>query len=154
MLDQILNYTIPVNHPIVVHFPIALAFVALAFALGWLVRNRAYWLNVTFWLTALAWIGTLVALRTGELMEEQGEGIAIVDEFVHLHEDMGEWASWALGACLVWLLFALWHSRNDVQQSGTRLWIRIVALVLLVVAAALVGLTGHIGGIMTWGVPA
>ena len=154
MLDQILNYTIPVNHPLVVHFPVALGFVALAFALGWVVRNRVYWLHVTCWLTFLAWIGTLVALKTGETMEEQGEGIAIIDEFVHLHEQMGERASWALGVCILWLLFAIWHSRNDVTRSGTRLWIRLVAMVLLVIAAVFIGITSHIGGIMTWGVPA
>lgn len=154
MLDQILDYSIPVIHPIVVHFPVALGLVSLIFVLGWVVRNRLFWFLMTFWVAVLAWIGTLFALRTGEVMEEQSEGIAIVDQFVHLHESMGERASWALGIAIGWMIFAWWYTKNDISQSGTRLWIRLITAGMLLLAASLLALTGHIGGIMTWGVPA
>ena len=153
MLDQILDYSIPVLHPVVVHFPVALGVISLLFAIGWVIRNKPFWLSATSWLVALAWIGTIVALRTGEVMEEQSEGVAMVDQFVHLHETLGERAAWALGLSLLWLIFAWWHAKNDVKQSGTRLWIRLVGGLLLLISAALLALTGHIGGLMTWGIP-
>ena len=153
MLDQILKYTIPVAHPVVVHFPLALGLAALIFVAGWAFRDKLFWLYASMWLTALAWIGSILALRTGEVMEEQSEGVAIVDELVHLHETMGERAAWALGLTLLWLLFSRWHSSHDIGKSGTRLWIRLVALLLMVSAGIFLVLTGHLGGVMTWGVP-
>jgi uncharacterized membrane protein len=154
MLDQVLQYSIPILHPVVVHFPVALAVVAVLFAAGWLIRNQIFWLHVTIWLHVLAGIGAIFALRTGEAMEEQSEGIAIVDELVHLHETMAERAAWLLGFCIVWLIIAAWLSRRDTSRSGTRLWIRLATFVFVLAVALLFGLTGHIGGLMTWGIPA
>ena len=154
MLDQLAEYTIPVLHPIVVHFPIALGVVALVTAALWLVRNQHTWWASTLVLEALAFVGAFVALRTGEQMEEQSEGVAMVDRFVDLHESMGERALWALGIALAGLVAARWYGRRDTEHAGTPMLWRILAFLLVLAAAVLVGITGHIGGLMTWGVPA
>lgn len=153
MLEALTDYTIPVLHPIVVHFPVALGLTALLTALIWLVRNQAAWWKATSLLLFLAFLGGIAALRTGEVMEEQSEGVAIVDRFVHLHEELAEWSVWILGAAFVALLVALWLGRRDTSQAGTPLRWRVLAFLFVLAAAVLLGLTGHVGGIMTWGAP-
>lgn len=153
MLDQLSHYTIPVIHPVVVHIPIVLSVVAVLFALGWLMRDRLFWMGALLWIEVIAWLGALIASSSGELMEEQSEGIAIVDEFVHFHEEMGERATWMLGITVVWLVAARWLSARDTDVSGARSWIRWLTLLLVLGSAILMGITAHTGGIMTWGVP-
>lgn len=87
-------------------------------------------------------------------MEEQSEGIAIVDQFVEWHETMGERAAWALGLSVVVLIVMRWVGLRETAHAGVRFRWRLIAFLFVLLAAVLVGLTGHIGGIMTWGVPA
>ena len=138
----------------VVHFPIVLAILAGICVVGWLFRDRLAWLQASIWIGILGFIGAVFALRTGEVMEEQSEGVAIVDELVHTHEEMAERLTWILGLAVVFLLYSYWRSKADVVRPGTALWMRLVAALLFLTVAALAVLTGHIGGLMSWGVPA
>jgi uncharacterized membrane protein len=153
MFDQLSPYTIPVLHPVLAHFPVALGVVSVVFASIWLVRNRIYWLTITMWLQGMAFIGGVLALRTGDAMKDQSDGIAIVDELVQLHESTAERALWIMGISFAWLIFAKWMIARDTFHSEARLWIRIVTFILVLLSSLLIGLTGHIGGTMVWGVP-
>lgn len=153
MFDQLAEYTIPVLHPVVVHFPVALSVAALVTAGIWLVRNSPDWWRATLLLQALSALGTLMAVRTGEVMEEQSEGVAMVDQFVELHETMGERALWLMGVSLVVLLFARWMGNRETSHAGVRFRWRLMAFLIVLTSVVLVGLTAHIGGLMTWGVP-
>lgn len=153
MFEQLADYTIPLLHPVVVHFPVALSAVAFVTAAIWLIRNRMRWWRMTFVLELLAFSGAFLALRTGEAMEDQSEGVAMVDRFVELHETMGERAVWALGLAVVMLIGMRWVGLRETAHAGVRLRWRVLAFILVAAAALLVALTGHIGGIMTWGVP-
>lgn len=152
MINDVFQYSIPILHPVIVHFPVALCVMGLIFCAGWLIRNQPFWLNATTWVLGPAFLGAILALRTGEAMEEQSEGVAMVDEFVHLHETFAERTTWLLGIAFVWLLVARWLAREDVTHSGSKLWVRWLAFVLVLATAIMMGFTGHIGGIMTWGV--
>ena len=154
MFDQLGNYTIPLWHPVVVHFPIALSMIAVLAAGIWLGRNKLRWWRTAVFLQIGALVGAVAALRTGEAMEEQSEGIAIVDQFVEWHETMGERAAWALGLSVVVLIVMRWVGLRETAHAGVRFRWRLIAFLFVLLAAVLVGLTGHIGGIMTWGVPA
>lgn len=153
MLEHLSTYTIPVNHPVLVHFPIAFGVMAILFATIWLMRNRLYWLGMTTWFQGIALVGALLALRTGEAMEEQSEGIAIVDELVGYHELMAESAAWAIGISFLWMIIARWIISRDTLHSEAANWIRLVTFILVLLSAILVGITGHIGGLMVWGIP-
>jgi uncharacterized membrane protein/protein tyrosine phosphatase (PTP) superfamily phosphohydrolase (DUF442 family) len=79
-------------HPLVVHFPIALLFVApllLLLALFWKKQSRGLMVGATL-LTILAAIGAMLATSTGEAAEELAERVpgagAILDE----HAELGE----------------------------------------------------------------
>ena len=108
---------------------------------------------MTVLLQSLAMLGTLLAVRTGEIMEEQSEGVAMVDQFVELHETMGERALWLLGFSLVMLLGARWMGAKEMDHAGVRLRWRLLGFISVLIAVVLVALTAHIGGLMTWGVP-
>jgi len=154
MFDQLADFTIPLWHPIVVHFPIALSLVAVVAGGIWLFRNKLRWWRTVLFLEAGAFIGAFAALRTGESMEDQSEGVAMVDRFVEWHETMGERAMWALGVAIAVLILTRWVGMRETAHAGVRLRWRLAAFLFVLLAAILVGLTGHIGGIMTWGVPA
>ena len=153
MFEQLDSYTIPVLHPIAVHFPIVLIVAAAVCVLIWAFRDRMYWLWGALYLSIPAFVSAIVALRTGEQMEEQSEGIAIVDQLVHFHEDLAEYTVWTLGVGLAYLAYAIWSTRRDIQHPGTRIWIRLTAVLIFLLVAGLVIVTGHAGGVMTWGVP-
>ena len=153
MFEQLADYTIPVFHPVVVHFPVALAILALIPALLWLMRDNVRWLWITLAMEFLAFVGAYVALETGETLEHQSEGVAIVDQFVHLHETMAERAMWVIGITCGVLVFAAWWGRRDVSRPGVHPGVRTVGFLMVLLGAIVIGLTAHIGGIMTWGIP-
>lgn len=151
-MNRIFDYTIPVLHPLVVHFPIALTVAAAFCAWVWLGSDRIVWLRAVVWLTGSAFLGALAAWFTGEELEEQSEGVAIVETFVETHETLGLASTITLGALVVVLLFVLRVVRRDVARSGGSPTARWVVAVLLTAVAGLVWLTAHLGGIMVWGV--
>jgi len=153
MLEQLADYSIPVWHPILVHFPVALAWIALGGAFIWLFRDRQNWLRNTIYLEVLALLGAFLAVRTGETMEEQSEGVPMIDQFVGFHETMGERSMWLLAVTVAFLIFAHWYSGRDMSRSGTSFAIRVIGFLLVLGSALSIGLTAHAGGIMTWGTP-
>ncbi|MDX1530616.1 MAG: DUF2231 domain-containing protein, partial [Rhodothermales bacterium] len=104
-----MDYTIPVWHPAVVHFPIALLVFGAASAAAYAAVGRPFWRRVAL----LAFVpGTAlagVAIETGEALYDEVEGTPIVEELVGRHETLAEWTFWigvlvtlALAAAEVW----------------------------------------------------
>lgn len=151
--------TIPYLHPVVVHFPIALLLVGALTSVVWLATGRAFWRQATLGLVLLGAVGAVVAKQSGEQIEEGLEGRPGFNEaLVHEHEERAEQTVilglLALGA----LGFAEVRARRRrldeaARTTGDPLAMRAVATALTLGAAALVGVTGHLGGQMTWGVP-
>jgi uncharacterized membrane protein len=150
------DYEIPILHPLMVHFPIAFILAGTAALLGWAISRNPFWYRVG----ALAYLAGLLAAfaayLTGEAAEDAAEDVPIVEELVHLHEDL---ALYTLGAAVV-ILVALaaanpgliWPQQTTPTRSDKPL-VRWGLVVLGLVAAALVAWTSHIGGLMVWGVP-
>jgi len=150
-MEQVLRYSLPVFHPVIVHFPVGFALLSALIALIWLVRDHASWLVAALGVETLAVAGAVAAYLTGETMKRQSEGVPIVDELVRVHENAALVAIWASGFALLALLGAFLHTRSDVASPGTRRWIRFAAFLLVLAGALAVGWTAHIGGIMVWG---
>jgi len=153
MLDQLAEYTIPILHPVIVHFPVALSWVALVCASIWLFRDKQVWLRNTIYLECAAVIGAFFAVRTGEAMKEQSEGVPMVDQFVEYHESMGERSMWLLLVTIGVLLAGQWYTGRDMNRAGSAVPIRIVGFLFVLAVALLIGVTSHSGGIMVWGIP-
>ena len=151
-MEQILDYTVPVLHPLVVHFPIAFTLAAAVCGAVWMFSDRMSWLTATIWLTVAAFAGALAAVLSGEQMEEQSEGVPIVETFVETHETLGLASLWTLGILVLAFAGLRYTASRDVSRAGSALWARVLGGVLIIGAALLVTITAHYGGVMVWGV--
>lgn len=155
-MDVVFDYRIPVLHPLAVHFPLGLLLAGALVALVWMFRGTAFWRRSLLLLLVLGSAGAVFAYVTGEAMEEQSEGVPIVDDLIDLHEQMGRYTLVvAIVACLGVALLSLRQERPRAGGVPARdpIALRLVLGLLVCLAAALVAWTAHIGGTMVWGVP-
>jgi len=154
-MDQVFRYEIPVLHPILVHFPVVLVFVAAIFVLLWLLSDRVASLVTGAWILSAAFIMTIGAYLTGEEMEERSEGVPIVDTLVELHEGAALVSMIVIALALLSLVSVFYTQRRDKfssgSQSSSRLWTRIAVFILVLLAVVSIWWTAHIGGTMVWG---
>ncbi len=153
-MSPLIEYEIPILHPLLVHFPIALILLGSAAVVAWAAIPRPFWYRVSVLAFTGGAISALAAYLTGEAAEAAAKDVPIVDEIVHLHEDL---AIYTLGATIITLvalvvtqprLLSGRDNGGEVPAAAIR-WI--VAAVALT-AAVLVAWTSHLGGIMVWGV--
>lgn len=159
LMETVLQYRIPVLHPLVVHFPLSLLLASALVACVWVVRGTVFWRRCLLLLMVLGTAGSALAYLTGDAMEEQSEGVPIVDALIDLHEQMG---LFTLVAALISLISLAVFSvrqeqlrRNPFRHDPLRdpLPVRLMLSLLVFLSAALVAWTAHIGGTMVWGVP-
>lgn len=130
-------------HPLVVHFPIALLFVAgLAEALGAL-RPRPVLFEGGRYCLALAAFSGLVSAFLGWLNASAGRYPTMVEGTLFYHRWLG--VTTALVTLVAWFLGG--RARHPDAAPKQRLRYRIA----LALAILLVGVTGHLGGIMVFG---
>ena len=150
-------YQIPILHPVLVHFPIAFLLLAAVTSLVWLGIGSRFWRNVTLVLLIAGFIGGLGAYFTGEAAEEFGEGNARVEQFEKQHEISALLTLVAAGLSL-FVLSAYTGAYVRRLPTGSNdkdmIAVRVIVTVLVLLAAVLVGRTGHLGGLMVWGQPA
>jgi uncharacterized membrane protein len=146
-----MELTLPYLHPAIVHFPIALIMAGAVAALGYAVVGRTAWRWAALLLIGAGALGAFVAHETGEELEDAVEGEARVEALVEQHEDAAAWAQWLAVATTVVLAAIAFVSRRRTVPD--MLAVRLVVLAMAVAAAAAVGWTGHLGGLMVWGVP-
>lgn len=152
-MDRVFDFEIPVWHPLVVHFPIVLLLITAAAVVIWCFRDQDVWLKGSAALASMGAFGAFLATRTGETLEDEMRGDPMVELFADLHDTAADWTvltSVVLAVCLVALLFGgrLWP-----RSTGTPWPVRLLVLVLALGVAGLVAWTGHLGGLMAWGVP-
>lgn len=153
-MEALLQYEIPVLHPLVIHFPVALVLLGALVTVVWSVRGTSFWRRCALLLFTFGMAGGIVAYKTGEAIEEQSEGTPIVDELVGLHEDMALYALLATGLTLVVLAIISWwlERRTTLERNPPDpLAVRIVIAIVAVISSLLIALTAHIGGTMVWG---
>lgn len=150
-MDQVLQYEIPVLHPIAVHFPIALLVGAAIVAAVWLVRGTGFWRNALAVVSVMGAAGTAFAYFTGEAMEEAAEGNPIVEEIGEFHETLGLVTLIAAIVATVAVGIVVWMGKTR-GVSADPMVVRLIVFALVAAAAVLVLITGHAGGVMVWGV--
>lgn len=149
-----MTYEIPVWHPFVVHFPIALLVLGGGVAVAYAATGRALWRAVTGLLVTFGTLGAWAANATGEALYAHVEGTPIVEELVGRHEALGNWTlALSASATLAWLAILIWRRRTGrgVEEPDP-LGLRLLVAALALAAAVLVALTGRLGGVMVWGV--
>ena len=106
---------LPNLHPAVVHFPIALLIVAVAFDLASLLLRRCRWLDrAAAALFLLGALGAWGALLSGEEAEEGLHGLsAEVGELIEEHEGWGKRTLIAAAVLALLRLGVAWRDRNE-----------------------------------------
>jgi uncharacterized membrane protein len=153
-MDRVFEYEIPVWHPVVVHFPIVLLLAAAGCVLVWMVMDNRAMLRASVVLATLGAVAALIAKRTGEQMEEEVAGSAIVESLLEIHESAADGVFLAAVALAALLCLVSFGDRWWPDRSGTPWGVRLALAVLALATGALVLWTGHVGGIMVWGVAA
>ncbi len=150
-METLFDYRIPVLHPLAVHFPLTLLLAAAIATLIWMFKGTPFWRNCTAFLVFLNVPAALFAYLTGDLMAERSEGVPIVDELVGLHEKMGLYTLVASCIVSVVMLIFLVYSYRRAPSNQDPIGARVAVGLLIMIAAALVAWTAHIGATMTWG---
>ena len=153
-MEAVFDYRIPVWHPLAVHFPLTLLLVAALAALIWMFRGTHFWRSCTAFLVILSIPATVFAYLTGDAMEEQSEGVPIVDDLVDLHEQMGLYTLIAAALACAALIALIIHQRGNAKGAKDPIAGRVGVGLIILTAAALVAWTAHIGATMTWGTAA
>ena len=153
MDPTVFQYELPYLHPVVVHAPIALLIAAAGTAAGYAFVGRRAWRLSTLALLTAGAIGAWLAHETGEILKDAVEGDPQVEALVDTHEGAAGWAwrasmigAMAFAGASIWL-------RHRPPTGRDPLALRLALLVPAVAAALLVAYTGHVGGLMVWGVP-
>lgn len=128
------------QHPVIVHFPIALFIISLLFdVLGAWKKNPALRTAATYNLIAGAF-GGLFAIVTGLIAWQWQYGGAELRGNLRLHL--------ILGIVTTGLLFLLWGIRSRLAKHPAMPLSRLY-FVLSLLSLGLIALTGHIGGILS-----
>lgn len=147
-----MDYQIPVWHPFIAHFPVALLLFGALTAAVYGVLGRAFWREVSALAVGAGALGALATYLTGDALYEMVEGTPIVEELVGLHEVLGLWTvGLSLGAFGVLAGITAWQRMRRSQSVRDPLALRALAAVLAGAAGVLVVLTGRLGGLMVWG---
>lgn len=153
-LSLLRDYTIPYLHPLAVHFPLVLLPLAAGAALVFAMRGTDVWLHAATILLGLGVAAALWARQTGEALEEAVEGEPMATLFLEAHETG---ANVTLGAAALALVVAALAWRLAHRRGGgaraVPLGLRLAVLGAAGLAALAVAYTGHLGGLMVWGVP-
>jgi uncharacterized membrane protein len=125
-------------HPAAVHFPIALWLASSFFdVLAWR-RSQAVYRDMAFWLVGLGLLGAAVSILSGwtDLLAQESQGVGkglLLRHNVH--------SVLAYAASTVYLAVFLWRWRAKNRSSAA-------LLLLSLLGAALITVTGYLGGEM------
>lgn len=141
---------LPNLHPALVHFPVALAFTGLALDLLSLFLPRRTWLErAAAALYALAAAGAVAAYLAGrQAADGLGPISAQAEAVLSRHADLALWTMIVLlVAAVLRVVASVRGAASPVARFGL---LRAVALVVMLGAAALVGLTAELGGALVF----
>ena len=159
LFDLLAQYDIPYLHPLAVHFPLVLLLLGAGAAVLYAALGRGVWRQAALVLFALGAVGAFASVQTGGALGQDVEGEPVVEAVLGTHARMADYTLWAsVLAALAFggLTLALRRRAGGRPADADReplVW-RVAALVPALAAALLVAYTGHLGGIMVWGVPA
>lgn len=119
MLDAILNNTsLPNLHPALVHFPIALFPLALAFDLATVIARRRSLDRVTAVLYALAALTAWLTVWSGERAAAGLTGLpAAVEPLIEDHEEWAERFLWVAAAVALARVVLAWREASPRRDS-------------------------------------
>ena len=129
-------------HPVLIHFPIALVFVALAAEFLLVLKKEARFGEAArFSVTAAAWISIPVAIA----------GFALASGTTFTEEEMGTFAIHRIAGIITPVLIFLAAGMDASARRSGQVWELFLYRVFLVLAAVSVAVAGAHGGKLVWG---
>jgi uncharacterized membrane protein len=126
-------------HPLLIHFPIALVIAAVAAEAGAMITRDARWRQVGITNVRAGALFAVLAVLAGWSFAPAGA----VDPSVLL-----QWHRW-VGTTAAILSVTAAMAAGGAGRNATRA--RLVYRLALFGAGVLVGITGHLGGLLVWG---
>lgn len=127
------------EHPQVIHFPIALFSTALLTELLSYFWKKSFFSNVTMFLLILGCFSAIAALQTGENSAELYQSVESLKALIHQHESAGEWVfrlfTISLAAKIITVLF-----KKDT------IYIRLIITFIMLAGFFQLCQVGHFGG--------
>ena len=127
-------------HPLLIHFPIALVIAAVAAEVGAMVTHDACWRQVGITNVRAGALFAVLAAMAGWLFAPAGDLAP---------SPLLQWHRWA-GTVAAILSVTAAVTAGGAGRSATPA--RLVYQLALFGAGVLVGITGHLGGLLVWGV--
>ncbi len=124
-------------HPMIVHFPIALALVALLFNATWYVLKREWMKTGSVALTVLAALGAVGAILTGLFFTKPVAGLAATMKDTHI-----VYASTATVMLLIAAVVGLMLEFGKKPAARNRTYLYTLFLLLSAVAISMTGMVG------------
>lgn len=129
-------------HPLVVHFPIALLFVAGAVELVRVFRNNTTLGIVVVWALGFGALGAIVAASSGWLFASDYHPQPSLGWMLRLHRVLG--IATAAFASISWFAARAWAETPSF-------WARLARRSLIWLTTLALAVTAHFGAIMVWG---
>jgi len=132
-------------HPQIVHTPIALLVFSAFFAIAGRLFDREWVRRTSVLLLVFGWLGAWVAVKSGgpaHRVPEHKQGVP--EEAIDDHAALGRYTMWTAGAAVA--CYAL----TTRMTGGAASAVTLLALLLQIAAAVLVGVTGFRGGQLTY----
>lgn len=132
-------------HPQIVHTPIALLVFSAFFAIVGRLFDREWVRRTSVLLLVFGWLGAWVAVKSGgpaHRVPEHKQGVP--EEAIDGHAELGRYTLWTAGAAVA--AYAL----TTRLTGGAASAVTVLALLLQISAAVLVGVTGLRGGRLTY----
>jgi uncharacterized membrane protein len=124
-------------HPTVVHFPIALLFTAVFFAVLEALLKRDVYNQILTWLLGLGVLSAVAAVVTGVWEEERVEAAGVPEHAIEQHETL----AFATLAVFAVLLAMQWFRGRRWMPSHPALF-----FIIAFAGLTLLGMTGYYGG--------
>lgn len=128
-------------HPLIVHTPIALLIFSAVFAVAGRLFDRDWVRRASVLMLVFGFLGAFAAVRSGAVahhVPEHDQGVS--EEAIDDHGELGQYTMYVAGAAVVAVFVA---SRLAGSAAGA---VGMLALLLQIAAAVMVGVTGHRGG--------
>lgn len=135
-----------IGHPQVVHFPITLLIVALAFEIVSYFGKKESFSLISLILLILGTIGSFIAIQTGETSAEIAKKIIGIGSTLHEHEEMAEMVFYLYLAITI-IKVVLMRLKKDILP-----W-KVFILVGMIAGTFFIFRVGHYGGqlVYEWG---
>lgn len=128
-------------HPLIVHFPIALLFVAGAFYLYSIIKSSESFFSIAAILHLVGGVSFIAAILTGQQAEAAVTHAPEIHEMIEQHELLSYISIWVFGLMYIWQML---RAKKFLQVE------KIAFVTIFSVLLAVMAYSAHLGGRMVY----